>query len=682
MAISKILHKRSKTLGHLPNGESLDYGEIAINYAKGSEMISIKNSADEVVSFKVASDGKNMKEVTYAELKELKDGNKLTSGMMYRITDYVCTAKNTESQPDVKALNHQFDIIVTAIDDHTLNENALAAHHSGDTYFAKSNLDAWQLKYSFENDVKRFDWADTESGKGVIYYMKDEWGNECPYDFKNIQFARVKVKAKEGYENLSALTGTYVGIEVLLENDYQKGLEQDGSDKKYFYTFHATDTKTNAEQDATVEIYTNSDLCANNIIKPCYYYLADGYDWYNKNIMMLPNIIFLNEHYAKDGDNNGLYYKCIGNTFSTDCYNNTFRDSCYNNTFGDSCNSNTFGTDCESNTFGDSCEGNTFGNSCYYNSFGERCYYNTFGNDFLYNSFVNYCGRNTFGRGCQSNTFGSNCNSNTFGNGCYRNTLGGNCNSNTFGNDCESNIFGNSCESNTFGSGFNTNTFGGSCSGNSFGNDCYSNSFGNGCNGNTFRDGCYSNTFGNSCESNTFGEAYTSNTFGNSCYENTFGDDCAVNTLGDGCSYNTFGYGCESNVFGNNCYYNTFGDSAYYNSVGNGFNSNTFENACSYNSFGNQVQDIAFIGGIYRYNIVENGVKCVDVKPSSPTTVRDYVKNFVLSQGMEYSYTVKKTISVPINSDKKIVYTNGGIDYIDTTLTSDKFIGIIDGDTF
>jgi hypothetical protein len=35
--------------------------------------------------------------------------------------------------------------------------------------------------------MTRFEWA-TEKGKGVIYYMKDEWGNEAPYDFKNIQF--------------------------------------------------------------------------------------------------------------------------------------------------------------------------------------------------------------------------------------------------------------------------------------------------------------------------------------------------------------------------------------------------------------------------------------------------------------------------------------------------------------
>jgi hypothetical protein len=29
------------------------------------------------------------------------------------------------------------------------------------------------------------------SGKGIIYYMKDEYNNECPYDFKNIQFIRL-----------------------------------------------------------------------------------------------------------------------------------------------------------------------------------------------------------------------------------------------------------------------------------------------------------------------------------------------------------------------------------------------------------------------------------------------------------------------------------------------------------
>ena len=48
------------------------------------------------------------------------------------------------------------------------------------------------MKYCLDNDIYRFAWSDIEYGKGVIYYMKDEWNNECPYDFKNIQFKNSK----------------------------------------------------------------------------------------------------------------------------------------------------------------------------------------------------------------------------------------------------------------------------------------------------------------------------------------------------------------------------------------------------------------------------------------------------------------------------------------------------------
>lgn len=50
------------------------------------------------------------------------------------------------------------------------------------------NILAWELKYCLDNDTSRFAWADEENGRGVIYWMRDEHGNECPYDFKNIQF--------------------------------------------------------------------------------------------------------------------------------------------------------------------------------------------------------------------------------------------------------------------------------------------------------------------------------------------------------------------------------------------------------------------------------------------------------------------------------------------------------------
>lgn len=45
--------KRSSISGKLPSAENMDYGEIAINYYAGNEMISLKNSDDEIVSFPV-----------------------------------------------------------------------------------------------------------------------------------------------------------------------------------------------------------------------------------------------------------------------------------------------------------------------------------------------------------------------------------------------------------------------------------------------------------------------------------------------------------------------------------------------------------------------------------------------------------------------------------------------------
>lgn len=50
MTYKKILIKRSSEHGRLPQPNDLDYGELAINYASGSESFSFKNAADEIVT--------------------------------------------------------------------------------------------------------------------------------------------------------------------------------------------------------------------------------------------------------------------------------------------------------------------------------------------------------------------------------------------------------------------------------------------------------------------------------------------------------------------------------------------------------------------------------------------------------------------------------------------------------
>lgn len=98
-----------------------------------------------------------MVNVTYAELKALRDEGKLIAGQMYRMTDYetTCTWENTQ------VAGHPFDLVLTALDNKTLDEKCSAIWSERDTdgYFANSNLPAWDVRYCLDNDQSRFDWA-------------------------------------------------------------------------------------------------------------------------------------------------------------------------------------------------------------------------------------------------------------------------------------------------------------------------------------------------------------------------------------------------------------------------------------------------------------------------------------------------------------------------------------------
>lgn len=96
-----------------------------------------------------------MTNITYAALKNLRDTSALTPGMQYRITDYECTT----TQSNTSTAGHIFDIIVTADSSSALNENARATCHDGDTYFQNSNLDAWKLRYTLDNNKHLYEWA-------------------------------------------------------------------------------------------------------------------------------------------------------------------------------------------------------------------------------------------------------------------------------------------------------------------------------------------------------------------------------------------------------------------------------------------------------------------------------------------------------------------------------------------
>ena len=78
----------------------------------------------------------------------------------------------------------------------TRNSNITLTFVGGD----QSDIESYIGKTCVISRLTMHDIVEFKSGaKGVIYYMKDEFNNECPYDFKNIQFARWELSNPVGF---------------------------------------------------------------------------------------------------------------------------------------------------------------------------------------------------------------------------------------------------------------------------------------------------------------------------------------------------------------------------------------------------------------------------------------------------------------------------------------------------
>jgi len=311
----------------------------------------------EKVEVKPADDKKSLvigidslvEEITYAELKAKRDAGHLVPGTQYRITDYQCTTTQAETQ----SAGHQFDIIVTADDYSVLNENAKAIQHSGDTYFSSSELNTWQLKYSIDNDVKKYTWADPDNGKGVIYYMKDNHENECPYDFKNIQFKRYAISFDDGSTTTEILGNpsddTNKDEQLVGFNPMPiSGVTLDDSLAYWVYTFTmmldsaSSITTQDSIYDASVYVmgetlnsgeYDKIPIC-NNIIHP--YHVTVQLDATSQlpeslsHAISLNNIVLYTQQTASKWDGN-QYGDGSGNEFKSNCHDITISGAPYAN---------------------------------------------------------------------------------------------------------------------------------------------------------------------------------------------------------------------------------------------------------------------------------------------------------------------------------------------------------------
>ena len=317
----------------------------------------------------------NLHVVTYSEIVSLRTNGSLIPGALYLISDYACTTTET----DTLSAGHVFDIVVVADSKTALNENARAVIRDGDSYFKGCNLNAWKLKYCLDNDTYRFSWADDQSGKGVIYDMIDEYGNQAPYDFKNIM--------------------------------YNIGTQAEPS---YVYTFTCSDGSSIMD----ASLYGYKKLCYNNKIER-YYEEHDGVIALNHIYMVTDTeteLVCYDNSFGANCYSITMGYNSCCNEFGAECHGidadygfkyNRFASRVSNCNFGHNCMRNSFGAYSSNITFGDICNANsigvsnvniTFGNSCQYITTGSTCIAIKTGDA---NSTINHCNSIEIDTGCK-----------------------------------------------------------------------------------------------------------------------------------------------------------------------------------------------------------------------------------------------------------------------------------------
>lgn len=379
---------------------------------------------------------------TWSELKAMRDGGTLVPGQWYRITDYVTTTMQVNTQ----SAGHAFDIIVRADDASTLNENAYAAKHAGDTYFANSNLAAWRLRYCLDNinwsltpqvtctftrngsswnniqcigteeaygGLTWYKWdfsaygeyiyssyfytqtlnnnetayansmgqwtnvgtisnvvTSSEYGKGTILWMKDEFNNECSYDFKNIQFKRWKV------------SDTFY--------DGNDNLMRTGLNDSYFAQFELGSKESTALLNALQFITSQQFIWA-------YTFSSSATNQTQTDYSLLPDKVYNNVIC-------GTYNTLMNNVFYGTCYNNTIGFGFQYNTINSTCHDNNIGCNVEYNIIGSSFYNNEIADKFSWNGIGINFYENVIQNSFTYNKIGNYFHDNEIARGFYYNS--------------------------------------------------------------------------------------------------------------------------------------------------------------------------------------------------------------------------------------------------------------------------------------
>lgn len=166
----------------------------------------------------------------------------------------------------------------------------------------------------------------TSDGKGTITYLKDEYNNECPYDFKNIQYKRWKATDNDERQGLD---GQYIASD--LENYVPAAISIDEPDDFIWaYTFNIKQNSEENDSSLTAHYGVHDNIVGS----------------YNGG---LPNNVMFNR-------------QCFGNKIGHNSHHNTIvGDESYYIVIGNGCYGNAIGKGCIGVIISDGCTGNSLG---------------------------------------------------------------------------------------------------------------------------------------------------------------------------------------------------------------------------------------------------------------------------------------------------------------------------------
>ena len=382
---------------------------------------------------------------TWAQLKDARDAGNLIPGQYYRITDYVTTsmAANTRSA------GHPFDIIVRADSKDTLNEQAWAVKHDGDTYFEGARLEAWELKYQLDN----VQWSqrvgtlieDENDGytalsigtvdiDGETYILWDASEFEEDYGLTRLVSLSKEVGAEmlqydpetgeiveDGYTTtIAEILGDYTepgkGTITWMKDEFGniagydfKNIQQkrwkvtdelgrsslDGKDLGVLNNLPVKLDIEDEEDFIWAYLYSVYDYdggtqdTTDHSISGRVHDMDTNFTVSNNNAFVWSSI----DYNAYDCKFSGNVSGC---SFSGSVYQNSFSGSLQNNSFSGSVNQNSFSGDVWNNSFSGYVDRCSFSGNIYRNTFSGDVQNNSFSGDVWNNSFSGYVYQNSF----------------------------------------------------------------------------------------------------------------------------------------------------------------------------------------------------------------------------------------------------------------------------------------------